>query len=89
MASLRDVLNMPVARRAVSVDQAVQDAFGMQPNMDRLNLLPRHDRKQGWIAPSVLYQLARAAVSPGVAAQGGYVSEEDAVNFAGNVSLGS
>lgn len=59
--------------------------FGMQPNMDRLNMLPRYDRKQGLIAPNALYQLARALVSPGVAAQGGYVSEEDAVNFGGNL----
>lgn len=36
----------------------------------------------------MVYQLARAMVSPGVAAQGGDVSPEDAVNFAGNVSLG-
>jgi hypothetical protein len=71
-----------------TVDNEVARMFGMQPNMDRLNLLPRYDRKQGWIAPNVLYQMARAALSPGVAAQGGQVSEEDAVNFAGNVSLG-
>jgi hypothetical protein len=71
------------------VDNAVMEAFGMQPGMDRLNLLPRHDKKQGWIAPNALYQLARALVSPGVAAHGGYVSPEDGVNFAGNVSLGS
>jgi hypothetical protein len=75
--------------RAPTVDNAVMEAFGMQPGMDRLNLLPRHDKKQGWIAPNALYQLARALVSPGVAAHGGYVSPEDGVNFAGNVSLGS
>lgn len=71
-----------------TVDSAVFNAFGMQPNLDRLNMLPRYDRKQGWIAPNALYQLARAAVSPGVAAQGGQVSPEDGINFAGNVSLG-
>jgi hypothetical protein len=75
--------------RTPTVDNAVMEAFGMQPGMDRLNLLPRHDKKQGWIAPNALYQLARALVSPGVAAHGGYVSPEDGVNFAGNVSLGS
>lgn len=72
-----------------TIDERVQQLFGMQPNMDRLNLLPRHDSKQGWIAPSILYQLARAAVAPGVAAQGGDVSPEDAVNFAGNLAGGA
>jgi hypothetical protein len=71
-----------------TVDNAVYKAFGMQPNMDRLNLLPRKDPRQGWIAPNLLYQMARAVVAPGVAAHGGDVSPEDALNFAGNVSLG-
>src|SRR5574343_299186 len=75
--------------QAPTVDNAVYEQFGMQPGMDRLNLLPRHDAKLGWIAPNALYQIARALVSPSVAAQGGYVSPEDGVNFAGNVSLGS
>jgi hypothetical protein len=71
-----------------TVDNAVYKAFGMQPGMDRLNLLPRKDPRQGWIAPNLLYQMARAVVAPGVAAHGGDVSPEDALNFAGNVSLG-
>jgi hypothetical protein len=79
---------MPNALYRPSVDNAVAEMFGMQPNLDRLNLLPRHDKRQGWIAPNALYQLARAAVAPGVAARGGDVSPEDALNFAGNVSLG-
>ena len=73
------------APRRPTVDTAVEQYFGMQPGMDRLNLLPRHDRKQGWIAPNMVYQLARAMMSPGVAAQGGDVSPEDAVNFGGNL----
>jgi hypothetical protein len=73
---------------APSIDEAVRNAFGMQPNMNRLNLLPRYNERDGLVAPNALYQLARAMVAPGVAAQGGYVSEEDAINFAGNVSLG-
>lgn len=77
------------APRRPTVDTAVEQYFGMKPGMDRLNLLPRHDSKQGWVAPNMVYQLARAMVSPGVAAHGGDVSPEDAVNFAGNVSLGS
>jgi hypothetical protein len=69
----------------LSVDDAVLNTFGMQPNMNRLSLLPYKDQKEGWIAPNALYQMARAMVSPGVAAQGGYVSEEDAINFGGNL----
>jgi hypothetical protein len=68
-----------------TVDNAVYKAFGMQPNMDRLNLLPRKDPRQGWIAPNLLYQMARAVVAPGVAAHGGDVSPEDAINFGGNL----
>src|SRR5574343_180476 len=74
--------------QAPTVDNAVYEQFGMQPGMDRLNLLPRHDAKLGWIAPNALYQIARALVSPSVAAQGGNVSPEDAVNFGGVVGSG-
>lgn len=73
---------------APSVSSAAEGLFGMDPMIDRLNLLPRWSREEGLVAPQVVYQAARALVSPGVAAQGGRVSPEDAVNFAGNVSLG-
>lgn len=68
-------------RGLLTVDQAVQDTFGLMPNQDRLNILPRYSKKDGWVAPDMLYQAARAFVSPGVAARGGLLSEEDALNF--------
>jgi hypothetical protein len=74
---------------APSVDDAVRNAFGMKPNMDRLNLLPRYNERDGLVAPNALYQLARALVAPGVAAQGGAVSEADAINFGGTIMGGS
>lgn len=64
-----------------TVDNAVYQAFGMQPNMDRLNLLPRYDKKVGWVAPNALYQLARAFMTPSVGFRGGEVTPEDALNF--------
>lgn len=77
-----------LAANAPSVDQAVQDQFGMQPGMDRLAFLPRHDPQQGWVMPNALYQAARAFVSPGAAMRGGEVSPEDAINTAGYAMTG-
>ena len=71
-----------------TVDEAVR-ALGFDPNADRLTLLPHYNEQDGLVAPDLLYQIARAAVSPGVAAHGGEVSPRDALNFAGNVTLGS
>jgi hypothetical protein len=76
----------PYIDEAPTIDRATQEMFGLQPGMDRLNLLPRHDPEQGWVAPEIVNQLARASVMPGVAAQGGDVSPEDAMNFAGNLA---
>ena len=73
---------------APSVSSAAEGLFGMDPMIERLNLLPRWSREEGLVAPQVVYQAARALVSPGVAAQGGRVSEEDAVNFGGMVGSG-
>lgn len=67
------------------VERAAQDLFGLEPGLDRLSLLPRYSRDEGLIAPQVLYELAKAAVAPGVAAQGYEVMPEEAVNFAGNL----
>lgn len=63
-------------------EEAVQGLLGLQPGMDRLNLLPRYDRKQGWIAPQMVYDLARMVVTPGVAATGGLLSQKDSFDFA-------
>jgi len=65
-----------------ALDKAVREQFGMQPNLNRLSVLPRYSRSEGWVAPEMLYQAARAFAAPGVAARGYDVSPEDAVNFA-------
>ena len=66
-----------------ALDARVQQQFGMQPNQDRLSLLPRYSRDTGWIAPEMLYQAARGFVAPDVAAQGNPLTVEDALNTAG------
>jgi hypothetical protein len=75
-------------RGLLTVDQAVQETFGLLPNQDRLNVLPRYSRKDGWVAPDMVYQLAKMAVTPGVAAKGGLISQDDSMNF-GMSLLGS
>lgn len=70
------------------VESEVQRAFGMDPKAKRGTLLPSYDKKTGWTAPDIVYQAAKALVAPGVAAQGGRVSPEDAMNVASNVMGG-
>ena len=70
------------------VESEVQRTFGMNPNADRNTLLPWYNKESGWTAPDVLYQIAKAVSSPGVAASGGNVSPEDAMNVASNVMGG-
>lgn len=70
------------------VELAVEKNFGMKPNQQRSTLLPYYSKKTGWVAPELLYQLAKAVVSPGVAYEGGNVTAEDALNVAGNVMGG-
>jgi hypothetical protein len=71
-----------------SVDDRMRD-IGMDPSAERSTFLPRYDKKHGLTAPAVVAQALRAALSPGVAAEGGDVSPEDAVNFAGNLVGGA
>lgn len=54
--------------------------FGLEPNADRLSVLPRYSKKDGWVAPQMLYDAARAFVSPKVAMDGNYLPPEEAVN---------
>lgn len=72
-----------------ALDLAVQKHFGLQPNQDRLSLLPRYSRDTGWVAPDILYQAARGFVAPGVALQGNPLTVEDALNTAGAAMGGS
>lgn len=81
-------------RRYRSVEDALKGEFGLEPGMDRLALLPRYSREEGWVAPQMVYDLARALAAPGVAATGGNVTAEDAFNvglntMGANVALGA
>jgi hypothetical protein len=75
------------------VELQTRDVFGMIPMEERLSILPRYSSKQGFIAPQVLYELAKAVSTPIVAMRGQQVSPEEALNvplsgFAGS-SVGS
>jgi hypothetical protein len=75
------------------VELQTRDVFGMVPMEERLSILPRYSSKQGFIAPQVLYELAKAVSTPIVAMRGQQVTPEEALNvplsgFAGS-SVGS
>ena len=78
---------------ASAVDQEVYKTTGMEPGLDRAAMLPfAGTREQGnlqFAAPQMLYDLAKAAVAPGVAASGRQVSNEDVLNLALNLTGGS
>ena len=82
------------------VEAEVERVFGMSPDVERLSFLPmpvapfgpdgeRDFSKAEWTAPQLLYDLARAFVTPGVAAGGNQVSDEDGLNLALAVTGGS
>lgn len=60
-----------------------QPVMGMDPNVNRLSLLPRYDARQGWVAPQFVYDFARALTAPGNALMGN-TSPEEALNFGMN-----
>jgi hypothetical protein len=66
-------------------EKQVEKLFGLEPDIDRPMLLPlplkQEDGSRALTAPQVLYDLARAFVTPGVAAFEGGVTEEDVINF--------
>jgi hypothetical protein len=75
------------------VEQQTKDVFGMVPIEERLSLLPRYSKTAGLVAPQFVYELAKAVSTPIVAARGGQVSPEEALNvplsgFAGS-SIGT
>lgn len=70
------------------VESEVRRIFGMDPSAERGTFLPSYSKKSGLTAPEFMYQAAKAFVAPGVAAQGGSVSAEDAANVAANVMGG-
>lgn len=72
-----------------ALDLAVAQQFGLQPNMDRLSVLPRYSAQTGWVAPEMVYQAARAFTAPSVAAQGYALGPEEALNVAMTAMGGS
>lgn len=74
--------------RSPSVEKSTEQAFGMKPRNDRWNLIPHWDKKEGLIAPELVYGMAKALSTAKAASEGANVSPEDALNFAGNVGGG-
>ncbi len=72
-----------------TLEREVQRLTGLQPNIERSNILPYYSRETGLVAPQVLYDAAKAIVAPGFTAQGGRVSPEEAFNVAANITGGS
>ena len=76
---------------------AVQALFGMMPDIPRTILWPDPRGADGkftsdmsqWTMPQVVYDLARAFVTPGVLAEGGTVTDADALNLALAVTGGN
>jgi len=96
MASLADALEYQQKRQQMlnslndqptDLEKAVQDQFGMQPNVDRAALLPYKSKDKGWVAPEAVYQLAKLLASPATALKGGNISNQEAIE-AGNTLSG-
>lgn len=70
------------------IEAEVQRQFGMEPGLDRATFLPwagrRSEGNLQMAVPGALYELAKAYVTPGMAARGQTISPEDAANFAAN-----
>jgi hypothetical protein len=60
--------------------------MGMSPTANRLSLLPRYSKAEGWVAPQFIYDMARAFEAPGNALMGHQTTPEEAFNFAGNLA---
>jgi hypothetical protein len=77
---------------ATPVERAVFESTGMEPGLDRAMMLPfAGSREEGNLqlaAPGFVYDAARAFVTPGMAARGQRVSDEDILNTAMNVMGG-
>ena len=65
-----------------SLDTSVQNAFGMNPDVERLNLLPRYSAKDGLVAPSIVYDAARAITAPGHQLRHGNLGPSEAMETA-------
>lgn len=74
---------------APTLETEVQRLTGLQPNVERSNILPFYSRETGLVAPQFVYDAAKAVVAPGFAARGGKVDPAEALNFAANVMGGA
>ena len=74
------------------IEKAVLDQFGLQPGLDRANILPiagrRSEGNLELAAPQFVYDIAKAFVAPGLAAQGYELTPEEALNVAMNITGG-
>lgn len=75
------------------VESEVEKQFGMKPGLDRATFLPfagrRSEGNLEWAVPGTIYELAKAYVLPGMAAQGYQVTPEESVQFASNLMGGA
>jgi SLT domain-containing protein len=72
----------PTTNSATPLEIAVESQFGLKPNQDRLSILPKYDKKEGWIAPDMVYNAASAIAAPAVALEGNPLGTEEAFNVA-------
>ena len=78
-------------KKPTDIELAVQKLTHMKPGIERPQGLlplpfPQKDGKDPWTMPQFAYDLAKAFVTPGVAAQGGKYDTGDVVNMAMNVT---
>lgn len=76
------------SKALTQLEKDVYETFGMLPNEDRLTLLPRYKKGEGFIAPEMLYELAKAVQSPRTAMYS-ELGPEEAINMGLNVMGGS
>jgi hypothetical protein len=72
-----------------TLEGEVQRLTGLQPNIERSNILPFYSKETGLVAPQFVYDAAKAVVAPGFAARGGRVDPAEAMNVAANITGGS
>jgi hypothetical protein len=74
---------------APTLEGEVQRLTGLQPNIERSNILPFYSQETGLVAPQFVYDAAKAVVAPGFAARGNRVDTVEAMNVAANITGGS
>lgn len=88
--SVKPAANDDVSPDNATPEAAVQALFGMVPGIERTNIIPDPRGPDGkftsdvsqWTAPQIVYGAAKAFVTPAVVANGGKVSDGDALNLA-------